>query len=146
MLKSSRLLLLCLSLTASLLCASCSNENDPAIVLCKEFIKKAATGDKTLADIIDFEGAALKYGTSEQEVIKKEGAEQWQKTKEDMVNTIMEAFSPLKNNYNSAFKKFKIEEKGDDFWIVSYLNPGNERKMMMVKNRSGKLKVYYYKR
>ena len=142
----SRLLILCLFLAAPLLLISCSNKNDPAINVCKEFIKKAATGDKTLKDIIDFESAAQKYGTNEQEIIKKEGVEKWNTIKDDMVTTISSTFAPLKNNYASAFKDFKVEEKGVDYWIVSYLNPGKERKMMMVKQRDGKLKAYFYKR
>jgi len=146
MLHLSRLSVLCFFLATSLLFISCSKENDPAIVVCKEFIKKAATGDKTLKDIIDFEAAAQKYGTSEQEIIKKEGAEQWNKIKEDMADTIMSTFSPLKNNYGTAFKKFRVEEKGKDYWIVSYLNPAKERVMMKVRNQNGKLKVYFYKR
>jgi hypothetical protein len=142
----SRLVVLCLFLAAPLVLISCSNKNDPAINVCKEFIKKAATGDKTLKDIIDFESAAQKYGTNEQEVIKKEGAEKWNAIKDDMVTTILSTFAPLKNNYASAFKDFKVEEKGVDYWIVSYLNPGKERKMMMVKQRNGKLKAYFFKR
>ena len=146
MLNSSRLLMLCLFLATSLLFIACSSKNDPAIAVCKEFIKKAATGDKTLVDIIDFETAAQKYGTTEQEVIKNEGTEAWKKIKEDMVTTISLTFRPLKNDYKTAFKDFKIEEKGSNYWIVSYINPAKERKMMMVKNRNGKLKAYYYKR
>ena len=137
---------MCLFLAFSLLLISCSNKNDPAILICKEFIKKAATGDKTLKDIIDFESAAQKYGTNEQEVIKKAGTETWNAMKDDMVTTISSTFAPLKNNYASAFKDFKVEEKGVDYWIVSYLNPAKERKMMMVKQRDGKLKAYFYKR
>lgn len=131
---------------ASLLLTSCSGKDDPAVAVCKEFIKKAATGDKTLKDIIDFEAAANKYGTTEQEIIKKEGEEKWNAMKDDMVQTIMAAFAPLKNNYSTAFKKFKVEEKGKDYTIVSYLNPVKERRMMMVKNKNGKLKAYYYNR
>jgi hypothetical protein len=137
---------MCLFLAAPLLLISCSNKNDPAIKICKEFIKKAATGDKTIKDIIDFESAAQKYGTNEQEIIKNEGAEKWNAIKDDMVTTILATFAPLKNNYASAFKDFKVEEKGADYWIVSYLNPASERKMMMVKQRNGKLKTYYFKR
>jgi len=144
--KLSRLVVLSLFLATSFVLISCSNKNDPAIKICKEFIKKAATGDKTLKDIIDFESAAQKYGTSEQEVIKKEGAEKWNTIKDDMVTTILSTFAPLKNNYASAFKDFKVEEKGVDYWIVSYLNPAKERKMMMVKQRDGKLKAYFFKR
>ena len=144
--KLSRLSVMCLFLAAHLLLISCSNKNDPAINVCKEFIKKAATGDKTLKDIIDFESAAQKYGTNEQEVIKKEGVEKWNAIKEDMLMTILSTFAPLKNNYASAFKDFKVEEKGVDYWIVSYLNPGKERKMMMVKQRNGKLKAYFFRR
>ena len=146
MCKLTRLLVMCLFLVASLLLISCSNKNSPAIAVCKEFIKKAATGDKTLKDIIDFESAAQKYGTNEQEIIKKEGVEKWNTIKDDMVTTISSTFAPLKNNYASAFKDFKVEEKGVDYWIVSYLNPAKERKMMMVKQRNGKLKAYFYKR
>jgi hypothetical protein len=146
MLNLSRSLVLCLFLATSLLLISCSNKNDPAIAVCKEFIKKAATGDKTLSEIIDFESAAQKYGTSEQEIIKKEGAEKWKAIKDDMVVTISSTFAPVKDNYASAFKDFKIEEKGVDYWIVSYLNPGKERKMMMVKKRGDKLKAYFYRR
>jgi len=146
MLNLSRLLMLCLFLATSFSVISCSNENDPAIKVCKEFIKKAATGDKTLKDIIDFEAAAQKYGTTEQEIIKKEGAEKWNTIKDDMVTTIITTFSPLKNNYGSAFKDFKIEEKGADYWIVSYLTPAKVRKMMKVKKHNDKLKVYYYSR
>jgi hypothetical protein len=79
---------LCVLLSTPLLFISCSSKNDPAIVACKDFIKKAATGDKTLMDIIDFETAAQKYGMSEQEIIKKEGADAWEKIKQDMVATI----------------------------------------------------------
>ena len=129
-----------------MLLISCSSKNGPAIAVCKDFIKKAATGDKTLKDIVDFESAAQKYGSSEQEIIKNAGAEQWNAMKDDMVTTISSTFAPLKNNYASAFKDFKVEEKGVDYWIVSYLNPGKERKMMMVKQRNGKLKAYFYKR
>ena len=146
MLNLSRLLMLCLFLATSFSVISCSNENDPAINVCKEFIKKAATGDKTLKDIIDFEAAAQKYGTTEQEIMKKEGAEKWNTIKEDMVTTIITTFSPLKNNYSSAFKDFKIEEKGADYWIVSYLTPAKVRKMMKVTKHNDKLKVYYYSR
>lgn len=146
MLYLPRLTVLCLFLLTSLLFISCTSNNDPAIVACKDFIKKAATGDKTLIDIIDFETAAQKYGTTEQEIIKKEGAEGWKKIQEDMVNTISSTFLPLKNNYATAFKDFKIEEKGADYWIVSYIPPAKDRRMMMVKNRNGKLKVYFYKR
>src|ERR1035437_5755213 len=146
MLNLSRLLVLCLFLATSLLLISCSNKNDPAIAVCKDFIKKAATGDKTLKDIIDFESAAQKYGSNEQEIIQKAGMEKWNAMKEDMVTTISSTFAPLKNNYSSAFKDFKVEEKGVDYWIVSYLNPGKERKMMMVKHRNGKLKAYFFKR
>ena len=144
--KSAKLLVMCVFLAVPLLLISCSNKNDPAINVCKEFIKKAATGDKTLKDIIDFESAAQKYGTKEKEIIKKEGADKWNAIKEDMVTTISSTFAPLKNNYASAFKDFKVEEKGVDYWIVSYLNPAKERKMMMVKQRNGKLKAYFYKR
>jgi len=144
--KSAKLLVMCVFLAVPLLLISCSNKNDPAITVCKEFIKKAATGDKTLKDIIDFESAAQKYGTNEQEIIKKEGAEKWNTIKDDMVTTISSTFAPLKNNYASAFKDFKVEEKGVDYWIVSYLNPAKERKLMMVKQRNGKLKTYFYRR
>lgn len=142
----TRILVICLSLATALLFSACSSKNDPAITVCKEFIKKAATGDKTLADLIDFEAAAQKYGTTEQEVIKKEGAEKWNKIKEDMVTTIIETFTPLKKNYDTAFKDFKVDEKGVDYWIVSYLNPKKERKMMMVKKKGDKLKAYFYQR
>ena len=142
----SKLVVLCLFLSTSLLLISCSNKNDPAINVCKEFIKKAATGDKTIKDIIDFEAAAQKYGTTEKELIIKEGAKKWETIKEDMVTTILSTYAPLKNNYSSAFKDFKIEEKGVDYWIVSFINPGKERKMMLVKQRGDKLKTYYYKR
>ena len=144
--KSAKLLVMCVFLAVPLLLISCSNKNDPAINVCKEFIKKAATGDKTLKDIIDFESAAQKYGTNEQEIIKKEGAEKWNTIKDDMVTTISSTFAPLKNNYASAFKDFKVEEKGVDYWIVSYLNPAKGRKLMMVKQRNGKLKTYFYRR
>jgi hypothetical protein len=140
----TRILVICLSLTTASLFVACSSKNDPAITFCKEFIKKAATGDKTLADLIDFEAAAQKYGTTEQEVIKKEGAEKWNKIKDDMVTTIITSFTPLKKNYDTAFNDFKIDEKGVDYWIVSYLNPIKERKMMMVKKRGDKLKAYFY--
>ncbi|RII25016.1 MAG: hypothetical protein CXR31_15305 [Geobacter sp.] len=146
MLYLSRVVVLCLCLATSLLLVSCSDKNDPAIAVCKEFIKKAATGDKTLKDIIDFDAAAQKYGTTEQEIIKKEGAEKWNTIKDDMVTTIITTFSPLKNNYSSAFKDFKIEEKGKDYWIVSYINPEKQRRMMMVKKRNDKLKTYYFNR
>ena len=136
----------CLLLLTLLSLISCSSDNDPAILVCKAFIKKAATGDKTIKDIIDFASAAQKYGTTEQEIIKKEGAEKWNLIKDDMVTTIIATFSPLKNNYYSAFKDFKIEEKGNDYWIVSYLNPAKQRKMMLVKQRNDKLKAYYYSR
>jgi hypothetical protein len=142
----TRILVVCLSLATSLLFISCSDKNDPAIIFCKEFIKKAATGDKTLADQIDFEAAAQKYGTTEQEVINKEGAEKWNKIKEDMVTTIITTFTPLKGNYDTAFKDFRIDEKGVDYWIVSYLNPKKERRMMMVKKKNDKLKAYFYMR
>ena len=144
--KLSRLVVLCLFLATSFVLISCSNKNDPAIKICKEFIKKAATGDKTLIDIIDFEVIANKLGTTEQAVIKDHGIEKWNKEKEEMVKEISSTFAPLKNNYASAFKDFKVEEKGVDYWIVSYLNPAKERKMMMVKDRNGKLKVYFFKR
>jgi hypothetical protein len=144
MLNVSRIFVLCLFLATSLLCISCSGKNDPAIAVCKEFIKKAATGDKTLKDVIDFETAAQKYGSTQQEIIKKAGAAKWEEMKDDMVTTISTTFAPLKNNYGSAFKDFRIEEKGVDYWIVSYLNPVKERKMMMVKQRDGKLKAYFY--
>ena len=144
--KLSRLVVLCLFLSTSFVLISCSNKNDPAIKICKEFIKKAATGDKTLIDIIDFEVLANKIGTTEQAVIKDHGIEKWNKEKEEMVKEISSTFAPLKNNYASAFKDFKVEEKGADYWIVSYLNPAKERKMMMVKERNGKLKVYFFKR
>jgi hypothetical protein len=144
--KLSRLVVLCLFLATSFILISCSNKNDPAIKICKEFIKKAATGDKTLADIIDFEAIANKIGTTEQAVIKDHGIEKWNKEKEEMVKDISSTFAPLKNNYASAFKDFKVEEKGADYWIVSYLNPAKERKMMMVKQRNDKLKVYFFKR
>ena len=146
MFNFSRLLVLCLTVATSLSVISCSNKNDPAIKVCKEFIKKAATGDKTLKDIIDFEAAAQKYGTTEQEILKTEGVEKWNAIKDDMVTTITTTYSPLKNNYATAFKDFKVEEKGADYWIVSYLNPAKERKMMMVKKRNDKLKAYFYKR
>ncbi|GFE62161.1 hypothetical protein [Geobacter sp. AOG2] len=146
MLNLSRIFVLCLFLATSLLFISCSNKNDPAIAVCKEFIKKAATGDKTLKDIIDFDTAAQKYGSTQQEIIKKAGTEKWNAMKDDMVATIISTFAPLKNNYGSAFKDFKVEEKGVDYWIVSYINPVKERKMMMVKQRDGKLKAYFYKR
>jgi hypothetical protein len=133
-------------LAASLLAVSCSSENDPAIVVCKEFIKKAATGDKSLAEIIDFEAAAQKYGTTEQEVIKSAGADKWKAIKEDMVATIITSFAPFKTTYASAFKDFKVDEKGADYWIVSYQNPKDERKTMMVKKRNDKLKAYFYQR
>lgn len=142
----TRILVVCLSLATSLLLISCSTKNDPAITICKDFIKKAATGDKTLADLIDFEAAAQKYGTTEQEVIKNEGAEKWNKIKEDMVTTIITSFSPLKDTYDKAFKDFRVDEKGADYWIVSYLNPKKERKMMMVKKKNDKLKAYFYMR
>jgi hypothetical protein len=141
-----RLSILCLALAGTLPLCSCSDKNDPAIAVCKEFIKKAATGDKSLKEIIDFEAAASRYGTTEQEMIKKEGAEKWNKIKDDMVETIISTFAPLKNNYSTAFKKFKVEEKGADYWIVSYVNPAKQRVMMMVKTRNGKLKAYYYQR
>jgi len=140
----TRILLVCLSLASALLFISCTSKNDPAITFCKEFIKKAATGDKTLADMIDFEAAAQKYGTTEQEVIKTEGPEKWNKIKEDMVATIITSFTPLKKNYDTVFKDFKVDEKGVDYWIVSYINPVNERKMMMVKKKGDKLKAYFY--
>jgi len=146
MLNVSRLIVVCFFVATSLSLISCSNKNDPAIKVCKEFIKKAATGDTTLKEIIDFEAAAQKYGSTEQEVIKSQGVEKWNTIKEDMVTTIFTSFAPLKNNYSSAFKKFKIEEKGADYWIVSYLNPAKERRMMMVKQRGDKLKAYYYQR
>jgi len=142
----ARLLVISLFMATTLSLISCSKNNDPAIKTCKEFIKKAATGDKTLKDIIDFEAAAQKYGTTEQEVIKKEGAEKWNTIKDDMVTAIISTYAPLKNNYSSAFKDFKIEEKGVDYWIVSFINPVKERKMMMVKQRGDKLKAYFYKR
>lgn len=142
----TRILVICVLLAASLLTISCSSKNDPAIIFCKDFIKKAATGDKKLTDLIDYEAAAQKYGTTEQEVIKNEGAEKWNKVKEDMVTTIITTYSPLKNSYEKAFKDFKIEEKGVDYWIVSYLNPAKERKMMMVKKKNDKLKAYFYSR
>ena len=142
----SRLLVLCLFLTLPLLLISCSGNNDPAIVVCKEFLKKAATGDKSIKEIIDFDAVAQRAGTSRQEIITKEGAEKWNAIEDDMVNTILATHAPLKNNYGSAFKDFKIEEKGADYWIVSYLNPAKERKMMMAKKRDGKLKAYFYKR
>ncbi len=141
-----RVVILCLLMVTSLSFISCSNKNDPAIVVCKEFIRKAATGDKTLKDIIDFESAAQKYGISEQELIKKEGEEKWNKMKDDMVQTIIETFAPLKNTYGTAFKKFKVEEKGRDYWIVSFLNPAKERVLMKVRNINGKLKTYYYQK
>ena len=144
MLKLTRLSAMCLLLSVSLLFISCSDKDGPAIGVCKDFIKKAATGDKTLKDIIDFESAAQKYGTNQQEVIKQQGAEKWNAMKEDIVTTISTTFAPLKNNYSSAFKDFKVEEKGVDYWIVSYLNPVKVRKMMMVKQREGKLKAYFY--
>jgi hypothetical protein len=142
----TRILVLCLLLATSLSFIACSTKNDPAITVCKEFIKKAATGDKTLADLIDFEAAAQKYGTSEQEIIKKEGVEKWNAIKEDMVTSIITTFAPLKDNYDTAFKDFKIDEKGVDYWIVSYVNPAKVRKMMMVKKKNDKLKAYYYNR
>ena len=144
--KLSRLVVLCLFLATSFVLISCSNKNDPAIKICKEFIKKAATGDKTLIDIIDFEVIANKIGTTEQAVIKDHGIEKWNKEKEEMVKEISATFAPLKNNYDSAFKDFKVEEKGADYWIVSYLNPAKERKMMMVKQRNDKLKAYFFTR
>ncbi len=134
---------------ASLLLTSCSSKNaknDPAIAICKEFIKKAATGDSSLKDVIDFEAAANKYGTSEQDVIKNNGAEKWGQIKDDMVKTIMESYAPLKNTYATAFTDFKVDEKGNDYWVVSFMNPIKERKMMMVKKRNGKLKAYFYNR
>src|ERR1035437_5849715 len=103
-------------------------------------------GDKTLADLIDFEAAAQKYGTTQQEVIKNEGAEKWNKIKDDMVTTIITTFSPLKNNYETAFKDFRVDEKGADYWIVSYLNPKKERKTTMVKKKNDKFKAYFYQR
>lgn len=124
---------------------SCSKESkDPAIATCKEFIKKAATGDKSFKDIIDFEAAAAKYGTSEKDVVKNEGKEKWSQMQEDMVSTITTTFSQVRGNYGSAFKDFKVDEKGKDYWIVSYKNPINERKMMKVRNVGGKMKAYFY--
>ena len=142
----SKILVVCLTLAASLLIISCANESDPAIKVCKEFIQKAATGDKTIADIIDFETAAQKYGTTEQDIVKTQGAEKWKSIKDDMVDTILTSFSPLKNDYQKAFKDFKVEEKGADYWIVSYQNPRKDRKMMIVKKRKDTLKTYYYQR
>lgn len=131
---------------AALLFSGCSLKTDPAVAFTKEFIKKAATGDKTLKDMIDFEIAANRYGTTEQEYIKKEGQQKWEKTKDDMVATIQSSFAPLKESYGSAFKKFRIEERGADYWIVSYLNPAKQRVQMMVKKRNGALKGYFYQR
>ena len=146
MLYLSRVMVLCLFLATTMLFSACSDKNDPAIAVCKEFVKKAATGDKSIKDIIDFEAAAQKYGTSEQELIKTQGAEKWKAIKDDMVTTIISTFSPFKSNYSSTFNDFKVEEKGKDYWIVSYINPAKKRSSMMVKQRNDKLKVYFYNR
>lgn len=145
--KVTKLLALCLTLALSLSFISCSgssSENEPAIAFCQEFIKKAATGDKSLKDMIDFEAAANKYGLPEKDLIKNEGQEKWNKIKDDMVTTIITSFGELKGNYKSAFTDFKVDEKGADYWIVSYKNPVKERKMMKVRKVNGKLKGYFY--
>jgi len=144
MFKVSKIVMAVFMMGLALAFISCSSESDPAIKVCKEFIKRAATGDKSLKEIIDFEAAMNKYGTTEKEFIEKAGAQKYEETKDDMVKTIMIAFAPLKNTYKSDFKDFKIEEKGVDFWIVSYLNPAKVRKSMKVKKINGTLKAYYF--
>jgi len=80
-------------------------------------------------------------------VIKKDGAKKWEETKDDMVKTIATSFAPLKDNYKKAFTEFKVEEKGVDYWIVSYFNPAQERKRMKVtKQKDGSLKGYFYQK
>jgi hypothetical protein len=144
MLKVARFVAALCVVALSLSLVACSSENDPAIVVTMEFIKKAATGDKTLKDIVDFESAMNKYGSSEKDVLSHAGAAKWEGIKTDMINTIFAAFSPLKNTYQTAFKDFKVDEKGVDYWIVSYQNPAKERKRMKVKKIDGKLRAYYY--
>jgi|GEM_PF-1250871 len=139
--------LLSLALVVSLAFTACGKtEKDPAILFVKDFIKKAATGDKSLKGMIDFKAAANKYGTTEEEIIKKEGAKKWEETKDDMVKTIIESFAPLKKNYDKAFEDFKVEEKGVDYWIVSYFNPAKELKRMKVTKQNGVMKTYFYQK
>jgi hypothetical protein len=140
----SRVLMAGLMLSMSLVFVACSSESkDPAVAVCKEFIKKAATGDKTFKDMVDFEAAANRYGTSEKEIIQKEGQKKWEEVKGDMVKTIQSSFAPLKSSYKSSFKDFQVEEKGVDYTIVSYLNPAKDRKNMKVKKINGVMKAYF---
>lgn len=140
-----RILSLCLTLALALSFVSCSSEKDPAIATCKAFIKKAATGDKSLKDVIDFEAAADKYGMPSKVLLKQPGGkEAWEKVKEDMTATISSTFGELRGNYKSAFTDFKVDEKGKDYWIVSYQNPAKERKAMKVRQVDGGLKAYFY--
>jgi hypothetical protein len=144
MVRLLKVAVFCMVLVMSFSLISCSEQNDAAITVCKEFIKKAATGDKTLKDIVDFDMAAQKYGTTKNEIIKREGAEKWDLIKDDMITTITTAFGQFKDNYSSAFSDFKIESKGADYWIVSYINPAKERRAMMVRKIDATLKTYYY--
>ena len=144
--QAARLVALFLTLVLALSLTACSGEKDPAILVVKDFIKKAATGDKSLKELIDFQAAANKYGTTGKEVIQKEGAQKWEEAKDDMVKTIIASYSPLKNSYKKAFKEFTVEEKGVDYWIVSYFNPAKERKRMKVTKHDGKLKAYFFQK